>query len=68
MYDTVAYIYKDYRIEFKEEGSQVCGEAFYPGEILPVGTIAGHSYNSKDENDISHIKDNSLHIEYKNKY
>lgn len=34
MYDTVAYIYKDYRIEFKEEGSQVCGEAFYPGRDI----------------------------------
>ena len=63
MYDTVAYIYKDYRIEFKEEGYHVYGEAFYPGEVLPVGTITGHSYNSKDENDISHMKDNSLHID-----
>ena len=63
MYDTVAYIYKDYRIEFKEEGYHVYGEAYYPGEVLPVGTITGHSYNSKDENDISHMKDNSLHID-----
>ena len=31
MYDTVAYIYKDYRIEFKEEGYHVYGEAFYQG-------------------------------------